>query len=247
MTVERKFNFGGIVFSIASPIPLKEKTGFESFVENGDVIADFTIEVRGEEGIGNGIRTLRNGDTIEAAVDSKYLSGITVTNLLSLANAAHFVIERDAFVLHSSHVSTDKGSILFTAASGTGKSTQAAFWRRARGAVTVNEDRTLVRRTADGYLACGCWATGSGDKCGNVTAPIRAIVMLRQAERNYVREARASEIIRHVIPQCSFDETSVTSRVKLIDLVSGMIGRVPIVELGCINDVSAVYELEKYI
>lgn len=235
------------MFGISSEIPLKEKEMFEAFAENGDAEVDFAYKIRGEKDYGNNTATTRNGNVIEAVMDSTYISGITVANFLSNANAAHLIIEKGAFVLHSSHVSTDKGSILFTAASGTGKSTQAAFWREARGAFTVNEDRTIVRKTDGGHLACGCWAMGSGDKCGNVTAPIRGIVMLKQAARNYVRIPPPSEIIRHIVPQCTFDDKDVRSRIAIIELVSDMIGRVPIVELGCINDVSAVYELEKYL
>lgn len=235
------------MFGIVSPMPLKEKDTLEAFAENSKAKADFTIVVRDEPGLSNGISTTRRNDVIEVAMDASYLPGITVANLLDNVRAAHLIIEKGAFILHSSHVSTDKGSILFTAASGTGKSTQADFWRQARGTETVNEDRTIVKRADNGYLACGCWATGSGDICANVTSKIRGIVMLKQADGNRVRVPRPSEILRHIVPQCTFNENDINSCIGVIDLVADMIGKIPVIELGCVNDVSSVYELEKYI
>ena len=59
---------------------------------------------------------------------------------------AEFLLERDTVLLHGSAVAVDGRGYLFTARSGTGKSTHTRFWREVFGsrAVMINEDRKSV-------------------------------------------------------------------------------------------------------
>ena len=57
----------------------------------------------------------------------------------------------DGIVIHSSAIELDGNGILFSAPSGTGKSTQANLWREHKGAVVLNGDRPALR-TLDGSV-----------------------------------------------------------------------------------------------
>lgn len=248
MTVDKRYSFGGIVIRVVTPVPMRDNPIFHSFEASEDAVPDLTYVFHDRQPNGQGSIELRqNGDVTDVLMDCGYIPQNSLGTLLTDVRAAHDVLSKDSFVLHSSHVRTPHGAILFCAPSGTGKSTQAGFWRAARGAVTVNEDRTLIRRVDGRYLACGCWTKGSGASCLNVTESIRALVLLSQASENRVRESSPSEVLRRVVPECSFDEKNVDGRRKIIDLVAGMLGSVRIVELACINDVSSVDVLERYI
>ena len=63
----------------------------------------------------------------------------------------------DTFLLHGSAVAVDGMCYLFTARSGTGKSTHTKLWRRMLGsrAVMVNDDKPLLRVEENGVTVFG--------------------------------------------------------------------------------------------
>jgi len=63
----------------------------------------------------------------------------------------------DTVLFHGSVVAVDGVAYLFAASSGTGKSTHARLWRELFGdrAVMVNDDKPLIRISADGATAYG--------------------------------------------------------------------------------------------
>lgn len=62
------------------------------------------------------------------------------------------MMRRDALVLHCAYMQREGKAILFSAPSGTGKTTQATLWEKHRGTRVVNGDKALIRRV-DGYAA----------------------------------------------------------------------------------------------
>ena len=54
------------------------------------------------------------------------------------------VLNHGGIVLHCSYIKYKEKAILFSAPSGTGKSTQASLWEQHRGAKTINGDRALL-------------------------------------------------------------------------------------------------------
>lgn len=100
-----------------------------------------------------------------------------------IALAENF-LDFNAFYLHSSCVSLDGRGIIFTAASGTGKSTQAALWEKFLGAETLNGDRTVIRRENGGWNCYGSPYAGSSEIYKNESTPLSAIIVLAQGPEN---------------------------------------------------------------
>lgn len=67
------------------------------------------------------------------------------------------LLERETLLFHGSAIAIDWMAYLFTAKSGTGKSTHAALWRKLFGdrAVMINDDKPLLKVTPEGVLVCG--------------------------------------------------------------------------------------------
>ena len=74
---------------------------------------------------------------------------------------------RDTFLFHGSAVAVDGAAYLFTARSGTGKSTHTRLWREMLGdrAVMVNDDKPLIRLTEDGAVVYGTPWNGKHRPC----------------------------------------------------------------------------------
>lgn len=65
------------------------------------------------------------------------------------------MVDYDTFVFHGSVIAVEGQAYLFTAKSGTGKSTHTRLWREMLGdkAVMVNDDKPMLRVTESGVTA----------------------------------------------------------------------------------------------
>ncbi|MBE6960615.1 MAG: hypothetical protein E7448_07860 [Ruminococcaceae bacterium] len=99
------------------------------------------------------------------------------------------LFEHDVLLFHGSVVAVDGQAYLFTAKSGTGKSTHTRFWRETFGdrAVMVNDDKPFLRLTGDGVVACGSPWNGKHHLGNNLCVPLKAICVLERGEENQIQ------------------------------------------------------------
>ena len=83
----------------------------------------------------------------------------------------------DTFLFHGSAVAVDGQTYLFTAKSGTGKSTHSRLWRKLLGdrAVMVNDDKPLIRVDDDGVTIFGTPYDGKHRLSTNTALPLKAV------------------------------------------------------------------------
>ena len=148
-------------------------------------------------------------------------------------------------VLNTMQVERKGKAILFTAPSGTGKSTQADLWQKLRGTEIINGDRAVVRVTEDGVFAAGIPFAGSSQICKNRTLPVEAIVYLGQAPQTTIRPMRGVEAFRRVWEGVSVNVWDKADVTKVMDTVQQVTQSVPVFYLPCTPDESAVVALEK--
>lgn len=145
----------------------------------------------------------------------------------------------DTFLFHGSCVSVDGAAYLFTAKSGTGKSTHTRLWRELLGdrAVMVNDDKPLIRVNADGTaVAYGTPWDGKHRLSSNTSAPLKSICILEQATDNSIREITKSEALPMLIQQAyrPADPVALAKTLALIDRLD-----VRLYRLSCNMDISA--------
>jgi len=117
---------------------------------------------------------------------------------------AEFLFDHDTLLLHGSAVAVDGEGYLFTAHSGTGKSTHTRLWRQVFGqrAVMVNDDKPFVQLTDNGALLCGSpWSGKHGLDC-NITVPLKGICILERGAENSIRKISSEEILPMLQKQC---------------------------------------------
>ena len=98
----------------------------------------------------------------------------------------YHILQHDGIVLHSSSLAYRNQGILFSAPSGTGKSTHTGLWKKYLGdAVTIINDDSPAVRFFDGrpYL-CGTPWSGKTDINTNLQVPLRAVVFLQRGNEN---------------------------------------------------------------
>lgn len=170
---------------------------------------------------------------------------ITPKNALNAMEAEHLLAEHGALLLHASYICYDGQAILFTAPSGTGKSTQAELWRTLRGAVLINGDRAAIRTAAGGVLAAGVPFSGSSGVCRNEMMPLRAIVYLCQAEATTICRLGMSEAFRRVWEGCSVNVWNRADVESCTQTLAEILKAIPVFHLACTPDETAVVALVK--
>ena len=139
----------------------------------------------------------------------------------------------------------DGKAVLFSAPSGTGKSTQAELWKTYRGTRQVNGDRSLLVKKEDGWYACGWPICGSSEICHNEAYPIQTIVMLQQAKENKVQRLGLAAAVRKIVSQVTINMWNAEFQMQAIDLIQDLVMNIPVLELACDISEEAVSCLEE--
>ena len=156
------------------------------------------------------------------------------------------IIEKDGIMLHSSAISYKGDGILFSAPSGTGKSTQSALWKKEFGdeVTIVNDDTPFIRNINGKSYVYGCPWSGKTDINEQMKVPVKAVISVKQGNENSVKELTPTEGFFRI-----FNETKkpVESNMldKAMDNVINFLSNTKVYELTCRPDKDAVYTLKK--
>lgn len=152
-------------------------------------------------------------------LSDEYLAFIAIQRRL-----AEILFDYETLVFHGSVVAVDGEAYLFTAKSGTGKSTHTRLWRELFGerAIMVNDDKPFLRITEEGVLAYGSPWNGKHGLGTNTCLPLRAICILERGEENAIREIPANDALFMLLQQSNrpMDKSKMPAYLELLDKLS---------------------------
>lgn len=137
-------------------------------------------------------------------------------------------------MLHASAVVVDDRAYLFSAPSGTGKSTHTKLWLELFGdrAYLLNDDKPALRLEDGQWYAYGTPWSGKFDLNRNARVKLGGICFLRRAEENEIIPLTGAKAAYHL-----YDQTvrpPITDLVeKLLELMDALVTRVPMWSMGC--------------
>lgn len=192
------------------------------------------------------LRTCREGDTVTVQVRrNNTTQGISPKVVLRSMELTHRITQRAGFLLHAAHISHNGKAILFTAPSGTGKSTQAALWEKYANAQIINGDRAIVKQEKDGFAAWGVPFSGSSQISKQSRLPLGAIVYLKQSEKNSVKRLTGLAAFKAIWEGCSLDTWCRDDVSKLTDTVLAAAEQASVYLLECTPTEEAVQVLKE--
>lgn len=155
------------------------------------------------------------------------------------------LIGEDRVVLHAACIETEYGGILFSGPSGIGKSTQAELWRKHADASLLNGDRTILYRGPENWMGCGSPYAGSSRCYRDAQVPVRAIVMLSQAESCSIRRMAPREAFVRLYAGTTVNDWDSEFVNRISDMLMSLISEIPVYALACTPDENAVRILKK--
>lgn len=147
---------------------------------------------------------------------------------------------RNVMLFHGSVVAVDGAAYLFTAKSGTGKSTHTGFWRRVFGerAVMINDDKPFLRIEEDRILACGSPWNGKHRLGCDASASLRAICILERGAENHICRIDAKDAVFMLLQQSNRPLRREMTP-KYMDLIDRLAARVDFYRMACNLDPQA--------
>lgn len=144
------------------------------------------------------------------------------------------LLDFDTLLFHGSVIAVDGNGYLFTAKSGTGKSTHTRLWRKMLGkrAVMINDDKPLLKLMDQGVYACGTPWNGKHSLGCNLCVPLEAICILERSEINQIGPVSKKEALPVLIQQ-SYRPTDMEAMGKTLSLVDRLSNNVRLYRLYC--------------
>lgn len=158
------------------------------------------------------------------------------------------LLNHNGCMLHSSAVVVDGYAYLFSADSGTGKSTHTQMWLKHFGesAFIINDDKPALRCIDGQWYVYGTPWSGKTDLNVNTKVKLGAIVFLERSEENWIEEMP----IKEAIPRFLKQTIRKLRKEEKMDLVLENLERIlignPIYKMGCnISDDAVIMAYEK--
>lgn len=177
------------------------------------------------------------------SAEEEYAASFSEGYLETLAvyrKIAERMLEYDTILFHGSCIAVDGMAYIFTAKSGTGKSTHTRFWREYFGnrAVMVNDDKPLIRMTEKGAIVYGTPWNGKHRLGENIFAPLHALCVLERAKENHIEKISKKEAYTMLLQQ-TYRPASALGMHKLLLLVDKLASYTSFYRLGCNLDPDA--------
>ncbi len=159
----------------------------------------------------------------------EYLETLAVYRKLS-----ELFVHHNILLFHGSVIAVDGQGYLFTAKSGTGKSTHTRLWRGLFGekAIMVNDDKPLLHITEKGITAYGTPWDGKHHLSSNISVPLRAIGILRRDNTNHIERIDKS-LAYPMLLQQTYRSTNPVTMIRILALLDRLAANTGLFELRC--------------
>ena len=145
---------------------------------------------------------------------------------------AEHLLARNIILVHGSTVAVGGHAYLFTARSGTGKSTHTRLWREVFGsqAAMVNDDKPFLQIADDEIIAYGSPWSGKHGLDSNIRVPLKGICLLERGAENRIRPAAPEELSELLK---GFRSRTAEQAAQYEQLVAKLVRKVPLWHMEC--------------
>ena len=262
MAVDMKYRVADMILQFHGEPPLLESSLWAPFRFHGEESVDYSftrvyVKSLPQEGEGHyfydGVKERYYAYTAEVekaltiyALEDSLPWAQKIHQLYEEMALPHVLLQKDRMILHASYICHNGRGIIFTAPSGTGKSTQADLWCTHRGAEILNGDRAVVGLHEGIPYVFGFPMSGSSPYCENRSLPLCCVVSLKQGPENIIRRLKGKDALLVLLNGTYADPKYREDMIRNMDVGMRLLS-VPVFELTCRPDLGAVEALEEAI
>ncbi len=195
----------------------------------------FTVEIT-EEDIAFSLSLLESWfGKRKRPYEEHYLEDLSIQNVFSKKMLDHNVL-----MLHGSALCMDGEAYIFTAPSGTGKSTHTRLWRETFGdrVWMINDDKPMIRIENGKATVYGNPWDGKHHLSRNASAPLKAVIWLKRDAENHIEPLKKSDIFPVLMVQGAWSKRG-PQKMQAIQLEIKLLDTVAFYVMGCNMDPEA--------
>lgn len=179
-------------------------------------------------------------DKLEGVPTRVYSDGYLET-LAVYRRIAEQMLTWDTMLFHGSVIAVDGVGYLFTAKSGTGKSTHTRLWRETFGerAMMVNDDKPLLKILPEGVTVFGTPWDGKHHLSNNISVPLKALCILQRSQENHIEQIKKGDAYTMLLQQ-AYRPQDAAKLTKTLELIDRLAEKVSLYRLGCNREREAV-------
>ena len=153
---------------------------------------------------------------------------------------AEYLFSFGTLLVHGSAVAVDGEAFLFTAHSGTGKSTHTRLWQQVLGerAVIVNDDKPFIQLTCQGAVLHGSPWSGKHGLDRNLSVPLKGICILERGKENQITPIPPEEGLPMLRRQ-AYQPLDTVNEADFLHLTEQLSRSVPLWRMACTKDPQA--------
>ena len=180
-----------------------------------DKTPDFTVEVPDS--------VLKKAISDNPEYSDDYIEALQIYRIICKK-----MLKYDAMLMHCAAISVDNEAYLFTAVSGTGKTTHISLWKKKfkEKCIVVNGDKPILRLIDGKFYACGTPWRGKENYGENIMVPVKAICILERGEENSIKKIAPYDAISTVITQ-TLRTNDMDEMDKMLSLTDKLLEKVP--------------------
>lgn len=152
-----------------------------------------------------------------------------------------YLLDKNIILFHGSTISVDGVAYLFTAKSGTGKSTHTKYWREyfKDRAVMINDDKPLLEIKDDGVIVYGTPWDGKHRLSNNTKVKLKSICVLNRGKENIITKVDSSEIYGILLQQVYKPINNIDAMYKTLNLIDKLCKGVEFYSMNCTMNIEA--------
>ena len=136
---------------------------------------------------------------------------------------------------------------MFSAPSGTGKSTHARYWKKAfPDTIIINDDKPFVNIENNELFVYGSPFSGEHKVNTNQKSKLKAFCFLKQGLNNKIEKVNEKEILTELIRNTFFPKLK-DSWEKVLPIIEKLISEIPVIMLYATNSIDSVYTIYDYL
>lgn len=157
-----------------------------------------------------------------------------------LRKIADYITHYNRALMHGSAICVDDKAYIFTALSGTGKSTHTKLLRELLGnrCIMINDDKPFLFFDGDQVLVCGTPWMGKHRLGNKIMKPLGGIFFLHRSEDNTLTSLEPSKALPLMLSQIH-RPIDMECMLYTLDMLDKLLANVPLYDFGCNMDMSA--------